>query len=92
MPGLICCYISRLTRYLNSPEDLRVSADDSDVLKYSRVSCNLMNDPEIQHAMFKSASAENLPKADPHLKVMYCNHENTLIHKILPMQILKIWG
>ena len=51
-----------------------MSADDSDVLNYSRVSCNLINDPEIQ-AMFKSASAENLPKGDPHLKVIVIFYE-----------------
>ena len=64
---------SRLSRYLTSPEDLRVSADDNDVLMYSRVSCNLMSDPDIQLAMYKSASAENLPNADPSLSV--CSKE-----------------
>ena len=59
----------RLTRYVTSPDELRLSADDSDILLYNRVSCNLVNDPDIQSAIFKSASAENLPKADPHLQV-----------------------
>lgn len=59
---------NRLSRYIKSPEELRVSADDSDVLRYSRVSCNLISDPDIQLAIYKSASAENLPGPDPHLK------------------------
>ena len=59
----------RLTRYVTSPDELRLSADDSDILLYNRVSCNLVNDPDIQSAIFKSASAENLPKSDPLLQV-----------------------
>lgn len=42
--------------------DKHVSADDNDVMVYTRVSCNLMADPDIQNALYKSASAENLPK------------------------------
>ncbi|XP_052789027.1 DENN domain-containing protein 1B-like isoform X10 [Mya arenaria] len=45
----------------------QASADDNDVMVYNRVSCNLMGDPDIQN-MFKSASAENLPKKDIYLQ------------------------
>lgn len=45
-----------------------VSVDDSDLM-YSRVSVTLMEDPDIQNAIFKSASAENLPKVNPALQV-----------------------
>ncbi|XP_052219683.1 DENN domain-containing protein 1B-like isoform X9 [Dreissena polymorpha] len=37
------------------------SPDDNDVMVYNRVSCTLMADPDIQNAIYKSASAEHLP-------------------------------
>jgi len=47
----------------------QISADDNDVMVYNRVSCNLMADPDIQNALNRSASAENLPKKQLFLKV-----------------------
>ena len=59
-------YISfffRRAHFVSHAEGNRhVSPDDNDVMIYNRVSCNLMGDPDIQNALYKSASAENLPK------------------------------
>ncbi|XP_060604948.1 DENN domain-containing protein 1B-like isoform X2 [Ruditapes philippinarum] len=57
----------RAHRHMTHIDDKRVSSDDSDLI-YTRMSMNLMGDPDIQNAMFKSASAENLPKTNPKLQ------------------------
>ncbi|KAL4218820.1 DENN domain-containing protein [Mactra antiquata] len=60
--------IDRSSRSLPTLDgEKQVSVDDSDLM-YSRVSMTLMEDPDIQNAIFKSASAENLPKVNPALK------------------------